>query len=254
MTGTSHEWIYGVNPVIEAMWAGRNIKKIFILSARDEKMALQIKGEAEKRNIPIESADRGFFESKFPKGHQGIAAMVKMKSAVSLSDLLMEQTKENVSPLFVILDGIEDPRNFGAILRSADAAGASGVVIQHYRSVGLGGAAAKASAGALEYVPVVVVPNIKHAMNKMKDTGIVIVGAEAGSYPYIWETDLTVPLAIVIGSESKGLRKTVRESCDVLASIPMRGKINSLNVSVATGIILFEILRQRTLKSKNYGN
>lgn len=251
---SSYEWIYGVNPVIEAIRAGRNIKKIFVLSHSHETVTLRIKSEAEKRGIPVENADSHFFESRFPKGHQRVAAMVSQKGVADLETLLMEMSKDNRTPLFVILDGIEDPHNFGAILRSADAAGVDGVVIQHYRSVGLGAGTSKASAGAVEYVPVAVVPNIKHAISKMKEKGITVIGAEAGAYPYIWEADLTSPLAVVIGSEGKGLRRTVKENCDILVSLPMRGKINSLNVSVAAGIILFEILRQRALKNEYPGD
>jgi len=134
-------------------------------------------------------------------------------------------------------------------LRVADAAGIHGIVIQSHRSVTLGSEVAKVSAGAVEYVPVSIVANIKHAMYEMKEMGITIIGAEADAEKIVWDLNFKVPLALVIGSEGKGLRKTVRESCDILVKLPMQGKINSLNVSVAAGIFAFEILRQRLHKN-----
>jgi 23S rRNA (guanosine2251-2'-O)-methyltransferase len=247
----SEEWIYGLNPVLEALRAGRNIKAVYLSSGRHEKVG-QVRQEAEKRRIPVETAGSAFFDSRFPKGHQGVAAKVVQKGYMSLDELLVIPAKRNEPALFVILDGIEDPRNFGAILRSSDAAGVHGVVIQSRRSASLGPEAAKASAGAIEHVPVALVPNIKHAMREMKENGITVIGSEAGDYPLLWEADLTGPLALVVGSEGKGARKTVKENCDIIVTIPMRGKINSLNASVAAGVALFEIFRQRSTKSKQF--
>lgn len=244
------EWIYGLNPVVEAIRAGRNIQSLFISSGRhDSPGILEIKKEAEQRNISIVRADAQFFNSTFPKGHQGIAAKVLPKTYSDFEELLRIPITKGEKPLFVILDCIEDPRNFGAILRVADAAGVHGVIIQSYRSAPLGPGVSKSSAGAVEYVPVTMVANIKHAAKEMKERGITVVGADAGADNVAWDIDLKVPLAIVIGSEGKGLRKTVKEHCDILVRIPMYGKINSLNVSVATGIVLFEILRQRMKNS-----
>lgn len=242
------EWIYGLNPVLEAIRAGRNIKCILLSSSRHDK-TLYIKKGAEDRKIPIKILDHVFFHSTFKKGHQGVAAEVSSKEYVALDELLDIPLKKKETPLFIILDCIEDPRNFGAILRVADAAGIHGIVIQSHRSVTLGSEVAKVSAGAVEYVPVSMVANIKHAIYEMKKKGITIVGTEAGAEKIAWDLNFKVPLAIVIGSEGRGLRKTVSKSCDVLASLPMQGKINSLNVSVAAGIFAFEILRQRLHKN-----
>lgn len=241
---SSGDWIYGVNPVLEALFGGRDIKGLYISSNRHERVSQIIK-EAEKRCIPVNKKDGSFFDTNFPKGHQGIAARVLQKQPENLTDLINIPFNKKEIPLFIILDGIEDPRNFGAILRSAEAAGVHGVVIQSHRAANLGPEVSKASAGAIEYVPVSVIPNIKHAIRDMKEMGITIIGAEAGEHPAIWHIDLTVPLAIVIGSEGKGLRKTVKEACDLQVNLPMRGRINSVNASVAAGIFLFEILRQR---------
>jgi 23S rRNA (guanosine2251-2'-O)-methyltransferase len=242
------EWIYGLNPVLEAIRACRNIKGIFISSKRRDKVA-EIKKEAEGRKIPFKVSDPIFFDCTFKKGHQGVAAEVSSKEYVSLDEFLDIPLKKKETPLFIILDCIQDPRNFGAILRVADAAGIHGIVIQSHRSVTLSSEVSKVSAGAVEYVPVSKVSNIKYAIHEMKKRGITIVGADAGAEKIVWDINLNVPLALVIGSEGKGLRETVKKGCDVLANIPMRGKINSLNASVATGIFAFEILRQRLQKS-----
>lgn len=243
----NEEWLYGINPVLEALRAGRQIKVIYLLHERTGKTML-IRAEAEKMGIQVKTVENNFFDSKFSKGHQGAAARVFQKSYVTMEELFRIPSKKNEMPLFMVIDCMEDPRNFGAILRSADASGAHGVVIQSHRSVSLGPEVSKSSAGAVEHVPVVMVPNIKHAMRIMKKEGITVVGAEAGVSNAVWNADLTVPLAVVVGSEGKGLRKTVKENCDIVVSLPMKGKINSLNVSVAAGILLFEILRQRTVK------
>ena len=245
------EWIYGLNPVLEAIRAGRTIKCIFLASGkRDSSKVLELEKEAQQRNLVIEEREIQFFHTHFPKGHQGIAAQVLPKTYISLEELFEIPSRKGESPLFIILDLVEDPRNLGAVLRVADAAGAHGVVIQSHRSVMLGPEVSKSSAGAVEYVPVSLVNNIKNAIRDMKERSITIVGAEAGVDKAAWDADLTMPLALVIGSEGKGLRKTVKERCDVLVSLPMRGSINSLNVSVAVGVLTFEILRQRICMSE----
>lgn len=247
LTGKSrsdNEWIYGLNPVLEAVRAGRFIKCIFVSSGRRDRVS-EIRKETEEKKIPVKILEPIFFDRSFPKGHQGVAAEVSSKDYMPLDELLDIPLKKDRIPFFLIIDCIEDPRNFGAILRVADAAGIHGVVIQSHRSVTLSSEVSKVSAGASEYVPVSLAPNIKHAMYEMKERGITMVGAEAGAKDSLWDIDFTVPLALVVGSEGKGLRKTIGALCDVLVSIPMQGKINSLNVSVATGILAFEIIRQR---------
>ena len=184
----------------------------------------------------------------FPKGHQGIAAKIEAKQYTDLKTLLEIPSAKNEMSFFVVIDCIEDPRNLGAILRTADAAGVHGIVIQEHRSAGLGPAVSKTSAGASEHLPVSRVSNIKNAILEMQKNGITIVGAEAGSGNNLWNTELNMPIALVIGSEGKGLRKTVAEKCDVVVSLPMKGSVNSLNASVAAGVLMFEVLRQRLKK------
>jgi len=239
-------WIYGLNPVLEAIRAGRNIKGIYLSAARHDKTN-SIRREAELKNIPVKIHPHGFFDSMFDKGHQGVAAEVSPREYSSLDELLAIPGKKNETPLYLILDCLEDPRNLGALLRVSDAAGVHGIVLQSHRSVNLSASVSKVSAGAVEYVPVAMVVNIKHAIYEMKEKGITIIGTEASAEKTLWNIDFTKPLALVIGSEGKGIRKTVRDLCDLKVSIPMRGRVNSLNVSVATGIFTFEILRQRII-------
>ena len=241
------EWIYGLNPVLEAVRAGRRVKTVFLSASRREQLA-GIEREIVSRKIMLKKADQVFFDTRFPKGHQGIAAVVARREYAELEDMLRIPSLKGEAPFFLVLDCIEDPRNFGAILRTADAGSVHGVVIQSHRSATLVPEAVKASAGAAEYIPVAMVANVKHAMADMKEMGLFIIGAEAGVDRTIWDLDLGVPLALVIGSEGKGLRKTVREDCDVLVSLPMMGRVNSLNVSVAAAVMIYEILHQRMRK------
>lgn len=241
------DWVYGLNPVLESIKAGRKIGRIILSSGRQQKIS-GIREAAESRNIPVEIVEPDFFH-RFKKGHQGIAAEVSPKEYVLLDHLLDIPSEKNENPLFLILDCIEDPRNMGAILRVADAAGIHGVVLQAYRAVTLSAEVAKVSAGAIEHVPVSVMSNVKHAIREMKERGITVIGADSDAERVLWDVDFTVPAALVVGSEGKGLRPTVRKLCDMSARIPMKGKINSLNVSVAAGILAFEILRQRTQKN-----
>jgi 23S rRNA (guanosine2251-2'-O)-methyltransferase len=216
---STEQWIYGLNPVLEAVRSGREVKAVFLSSARKDKIA-EIEEEVSSRGIRINRADNLFFDSRFTKGHQGIAALVAPRKYTDVADLLGLPQETGQVPLFLVLDCIEDPSP----------------------------EAVKASAGASEYVPIAMIPNIKHAMREMKESGILLVGAEATGEESIWGVDLRGPVTVVIGSEGHGLRRTVKEECDVLVSLPMRGRVNSLNASVAAGIIIFEIMRQRMSK------
>ncbi|MBI5632370.1 MAG: 23S rRNA (guanosine(2251)-2'-O)-methyltransferase RlmB [Nitrospirae bacterium] len=246
--GTRDEWICGLNPVIEAVRAGRKVYKVFLaLSRRDR---AEIEQELSGRGIAVQKVDLQFFEDRFHKGHQGIAATIEPRTYADLDELMeIPQIKKEV-PLFLVLDGVEDPRNFGSILRVADAGGVHGVVIQSHRSASLTPEAVKASAGASEHVAISMVQNIKHAISAMKESGFTIVGAEAEGDNTVWDMDFTGAIALVVGSEAEGMRRTVKEHCDYMVKLPMHGKVNSLNASVATGIIIFEIMRQRMQKNK----
>ncbi|BCB95682.1 23S rRNA (guanosine(2251)-2'-O)-methyltransferase RlmB [Dissulfurispira thermophila] len=241
------EWLYGFNPVLEAIRSGRKIKTIYISKQRHEHIEKIIE-IAKVEGICVEFAEKDFFDVRFHKGHQGIAATVEKKRLLSIEEILSIPEEKGEAPFFLVLDLIEDPRNLGAILRIADAVGIHGVIFQSHRSAKITSTVCKASSGAIEYVNIAEVVNIKHAIDKMKKLDITIIGAEAGSGLTYWDIDLKTSLALVIGSEGHGLRKTVRDACDFVVSLPMRGKVNSLNVSVATGIFAYEVIRQRSLK------
>lgn len=237
-------FIYGANPVYEMLRSDRKVIAVFLQRHTDRNLGKIIE-LARQKHVPLKVVDRDFFETSFEKGHQGIAASVAPKKTIDIDELIESAFVRNQAPVFLVLDCIEDPRNFGAILRVADAAGVDGVVFQSRRAAGISPLVYKASAGAVEYVNLSEVVNIKHAMTKMKEKDVVIVGAEADADASIWEVDLRVPLAIIMGSEGEGLRQTVRGMCDILVNLPMNGMVNSLNVSVATGILAYEVLRQR---------
>lgn len=240
----NERWVFGYNPLKEALKSDSKIKTIYI----NEKRSQNIKDiilMANAKGVDIKYQDKHFFDSRFPKGHQGLAAIIEKKAFISVDELLKIPSSKKEPPFYLILDLIEDPRNFGAILRVADVAGIHGVVFQLRRSAGITGIVSKSSAGALEHLNLVETVNIKHVIDKMKEVGIYVIGAEVNAQACFWDIDMTIPLAFVIGSEGKGLRRTVRERCDMLVNIPLRGNVNSLNVSVATGILIYEALRQR---------
>ena len=231
--------IYGVHPVLEALRAG-TVRRLRVSDRAGDRLrdVIEQAGAAGVRveRVPHDAIDRLAHGAT----HQGVVADVESERAVGLQELA-----EGDAPLIVVLDGIEDPHNLGAILRTADAAGVSGVVVQTRRSALHAGTVAKTSAGALSHVRVAEVVNIARAIEELKDLGVWSVGlaGEAGQ-PYD-EVDLTGPTALVVGAEGPGLRRLVREKCDFLVSIPMAGHVGSLNVSVAAGVALFEAVRQR---------
>lgn len=237
-------WLYGINPVLEAIRAGGKIKSVHISSGRHKGLS-RIIDEAEKAGLPVKIEDKDFFNKTFLKGHQGIAARISQKEYIKLDELLKIPSKRNEQAFFIILDCIQDPRNLGAILRVAEAGGVHGIILQSHRSAGLSPAVYKTSAGAVEYIPVAQVSNLKRAISLLKDEKIWVYGADMEGENTLWDTDFRRPLAIVLGSEGGGIRRTVRERCDSLLRIPLKGRVTSLNVSVATGILIFEILRQR---------
>jgi 23S rRNA (guanosine2251-2'-O)-methyltransferase len=237
--------IYGINPVLEALRAGR-VKELRVGerggSRLTEVLALAREHGVHVRRVPVEALERDSLRGV----HQGVVAAVEDAESYSIEDLVRGAAG---TPLLVVLDGIEDPHNLGAILRTADAAGVDGVVRQTRRSAALAGAAAKASAGAVSHVRIAEVVNIARALDELKEAGIWTVGLAAEAATSYDAIDFTVPSAIVLGGEGSGLRRLVRERCDFLATIPMRGHLTSLNVSVAAGVTLFEAVRQRQAKA-----
>ena len=232
------ETIYGVRPVIEALRGGR--RKVFeILDATANQEAAMA---ARAAGVPVSKVPHARIGELARGGvHQGIAARVEPYPYAELDDLLATP-----DPLVVVLDGVTDPQNLGAVLRVADGAGAGGGVIPKDRAVGVTAAAVKASAGASEHVPVARVTNLRRAVDRMKEAGLWVYAAEVGGTPHT-ELDLTGPVGLVLGSEGRGVRRLVREGCDGTVSIPMLGAVGSLNVSVAAAVLLYEVRRQRGL-------
>jgi 23S rRNA (guanosine2251-2'-O)-methyltransferase len=234
--------IYGINPVREALKGGR-VSRLMVQRGSPGDRLRALVDEARARGIPIETVERPAIDRAARGGvHQGVVAVVDEPRSHSLDDLLARGPE---APLIVVLDGIEDPQNLGAILRVADAAGASGVVRQTRRAAPLGGAAAKASAGAVAHVRVADVVNIARAVDELRDRQVWTVGLDATADRSYDQIDFRQPTAVVLGAEGAGLRRLVRERCDLLASIRMHGHVASLNVATAAAVVLFEARRQR---------
>ena len=238
--------IYGINPVFEAIKAGR-VKEIRVAQRADDRLQ-KLLAEAARSSVRVRFVTREELDHDSKRGvHQGVVADVERRTEATLEDLANGQ---HGPPLIVVLDEVEDPQNVGAILRSVDASGGSGVVRQTRRAAPLEGAAAKASAGALNHVPIADVVNIARSLEELKKAGIWTVGLDASAKMAYYDWDLTLPTAVVVGAEGHGLRRLVRERCDQVVSIPMLGHVGSLNVSVATAVVLFEAVRQRRNRSR----
>jgi len=238
--------IYGINPVVEALRAKR-VTAIRVSPRSDEKLTAIVR-LAEAQGIPVRRANADEL-ARFAHGgvHQGVVADIHEATGMRVEDLVIGAKDV---PLIVVLDQIEDPHNVGAILRTVDAAGADGVVRQSRHAARLDGAAAKASAGAVAHVKIAEVVNIARALESLKQAGVWTVGLAGDAAKRYDEVDFTLPTALVVGTEGTGLRRLVREHCDWLVSIPMRGHVQSLNVSVAAGIALFDAVRQRRTAKK----
>lgn len=239
------ELLIGRNPIAEALASGRSIIKIMIAKGTVSGSAVEIAAKAAKAGIPVQEVERKKLDYMTGgAAHQGVAALCAVKEYSSVGDILNLADSRNEAPFIIILDGIEDPHNLGAIIRSAECAGAHGVIIKKRRSAGLTYTAYKASAGALEYVPVARVTNIADTIDELKKRGIWVYGADMDGEDYL-KTDFSGGIALVIGSEGKGISRLVREKCDVIVSLPLKGKINSLNASVAAGILMYKAAEKR---------
>jgi 23S rRNA (guanosine2251-2'-O)-methyltransferase len=235
--------IYGINAVAEALKAGRVVS--MRAGRRHDQRLQQLMALAEQASVPVRRvSDQELDRESGGSSHQGVIADVSERRVYELHDLI-EDAQANPPALIVVLDGIEDPHNFGAILRTCDAVGAHGVVRQTRHAAPLTGVTSKASAGAVAHVKIADVVNVARAVEELKEAGIWTVGL-AGDAPAAYDKmDFSLPTALVVGAEGSGLRRLVRERCDLLAAIPMKGQVVSLNVSVAAGVVLFEAVRQR---------
>ncbi|MCL2045843.1 MAG: 23S rRNA (guanosine(2251)-2'-O)-methyltransferase RlmB [Oscillospiraceae bacterium] len=238
--------IEGRNAVLEALRAGVTIDKVFIASGDTDRSLAHIASSARGAGAVVVETDRRKLDSmSITKAHQGVIALAASVSYAQLADIIELAKSKNEPPFIVICDGIEDPHNLGAIIRTSESAGAHGLVIPKRRSAGLSASVAKASSGAIYHLPIARVSNISSAIAQMKKAGIWLYAASGDGENSLWETDLTGPSAIVIGSEGSGISRLVRENCDFSVSIPMYGKITSLNASVSAALILYEAVKQR---------
>lgn len=241
--------IEGRNAVLEAFRAGRTIDKLWILDGCRDGPIQSITREARKQDTLIQYVPKERLDQMSSAGkHQGVIAYAAAYAYAEVEDMLNAAKEKNEPPFLILLDGIEDPHNLGAIIRTANSAGAHGVIIPKHRAAGLTAVVAKTSAGALNYTPVAKVTNLAATMEELKKQGLWFVCADMGG-ERMYRLNLKGPIGLVIGNEGEGVGKRVKETCDMVASIPMKGQIDSLNASVAAGVLAYEIVRQRELSS-----
>lgn len=239
--------IEGKNAVIEAIRAGRPLDKIFLARGSRDKALGFIASNARNAGITVTECDRRKLDamSATNGAHQGVVAVAAAREYCAVEDILALAQERGEDPFVVVCDGLEDPRNLGAVIRTAECAGAHGVIIPRHHSAGVTAAADKASAGAAEHMLIARVANLTSTLQELKKAGLWVYGAEADGKSALWHTDMKGPVCLVIGSEGQGLSRLVRENCDFVMTIPMAGRVNSLNASVAAALLLYEVVRQR---------
>lgn len=241
--------LVGRNAMTEALKSGRGINKLWIASGDREGSVAEIAALAKERGIVVQYVERAKIEALAGgHRHQGVLAYVAPVPYAELEDILKAAEAKGEAPFLVLLDELEDPHNLGALLRTADATGVHGILIPKRRSVSLNATVAKTSAGAVEYVPVARIGNIAQTLKKLKEKGFWVAGADMDGEKAYYEADLTGPLVLVVGSEGKGMSRLTKEACDFIVRMPMVGRINSLNASVAGSILMYESMRQRLQK------
>ncbi|MGO4273174.1 23S rRNA (guanosine(2251)-2'-O)-methyltransferase RlmB [Paenibacillus sp. LMG 31458] len=240
------EYIGGKHSVLEALRAGRTINKIWIAESAQKQFAGPIVAEAKNVGIIVQFTDKRKLD-QMAEGlqHQGVVAQVAAYEYVEVEDILDKAKELGQEPFILILDEIEDPHNLGSILRTADCTGVHGVIIPKRRSVGLTATVSKTSAGAVEYVPVARVTNIAQTIEKLKEQGVWVAGTDVSAAQDVYKANFSIPIALVIGNEGKGVGRLIKEKCDFLVKLPMAGHVNSLNASVAAGVLMYEVVRQR---------
>ena len=240
------ELIEGSNAVIEALRAGRAIDKIYLARGDVDKTLGHIASKARAAGVVVVECDRRKLDfMSQTNAHQGVIALCAVREYCALEDILALAEERDEKPFVIVCDEISDPHNLGAIIRSAECAGAHGVIIPKRRSAGLTAIVDKASAGAAEHMLIARVPNLSAAIDTLKSRGLWIYGTAADGKSGLWDTDFSGAMALVIGSEGDGMGRLVRESCDFTVSLPMKGKLSSLNASAAASIVMYEVLRQR---------
>ncbi|MDI6602462.1 MAG: 23S rRNA (guanosine(2251)-2'-O)-methyltransferase RlmB [Thermoanaerobacteraceae bacterium] len=240
--------IAGRNPVTEALKSNIEINKIIIAENENQTVIKEIIGMAREKGIPVETANKKKLDTLTELNHQGVIAVASPVRYVSLDDIFDFANQRNEEPFILILDGIQDPANLGSIIRTSEVMGVHGVVIPKHRSANITSAVSRISAGAVYHQRITRVPNISQAIKEIQKRGLWVAACDMDGETY-YEKDLTGPMAFVIGGEGKGVSKLVKENCDFVVSIPMHGKIGSLNASVATAIVISEVMRQRCSKN-----
>ncbi|MFS1516770.1 23S rRNA (guanosine(2251)-2'-O)-methyltransferase RlmB [Cytobacillus sp. Hm23] len=241
----NQEYIIGKNPVLEALKSKREINKIWIAEGSQRGQMQQVAQLAKDKQVPVSFVPKKKIDQMNDGNHQGVIAQVAAYEYASLDDLYRKAEEKGEMPFFILLDEIEDPHNLGSIMRTADAVGAHGIIIPKRRAVGLTATVAKASTGAIEYIPVAKVTNLSRTIEELKENGIWIIGTDANGQDDYRSIDGNMPLGLVIGSEGKGIGRLIKEKCDFLINLPMRGKVTSLNASVAAGLLMYEVYRKR---------
>jgi len=238
------EVVPGRRAVLEALRAGQPLRKILLARTAHGAVIREVVREAKRRGVVVQSIDPHRLDAHTSATHQGVIALVAARAPADLDEILEVARRRREPPFVLVLDGVEDPRNLGAIIRTADAAGVHGVVIPRHRAAGLTPAVARSSAGAVEHVVVATATNLVRAIEFLKHSSLWVVGADAAAPDVYHAARLVPPLALVLGGEGRGISRLVREHCDLLVRLPMRGKVASLNVSVAAGVLLYEAIRQ----------
>jgi len=240
------EQIEGRNPVLEAIRAGHHLNKIYILKTETSGPVRTIINAAQERGIPVNPVDvQVLNRMAVTRNHQGVIAVAAEWKYATVAEILKNSTVKDEPAFILLLDGVEDPQNLGSIIRTAEAAGVHGIIIPERRAVGLTAAVSRASAGAIEYLPVARVTNLTRTIRELKKAGLWFTGVEMDGRVELDQADLSGPIGLVLGGEGRGISRLVAEECDQMVRLPMWGKVNSLNVSVAAGVVLYEVRRRR---------
>ncbi|SET72756.1 23S rRNA (guanosine2251-2'-O)-methyltransferase [Oceanobacillus limi] len=239
------EMIIGKNPVMEALKSGRSVNKVLLSEQLNANVQGKLISLGKSAGTIVQKVPKNKLDRLSNGNHQGVIAYVASYQYAEVEDLFLRASEREEDPFFIILDELEDPHNLGSILRTADATGVHGVIIPKRRSVGLTATVAKTAAGAMEHIPVARVTNIANTIDELKQRNVWVVGTEAEATEDYRKLDGTMPLALVIGNEGKGMSRLVRDKCDWTVNLPMSGKVSSLNASVACGLLLYEVFRKR---------
>lgn len=240
------ELLAGVNSIMEALKGRRRVEKIYLQQGREGKRVEELLRLAQKRGVYVQYVEKSKLDQMYSlSNHQGVVARVESYEYTEIGEVLEIAALKGQSPFLLILDGIEDPQNMGAIIRTAECAGVHGIVIPRHQSVEITAAVAKASAGAVEHMPIIQETNLVNVIKELKEKGFWVIGADMDGSQDYFSVTIPSPTVLVIGGEGQGMRRLVKNNCDILVNIPMQGKINSLNAAVASALLIYEVIRQR---------